>query len=199
MKLDYPSLPELPRCAPPRPLPSATLADAYANLAGTMLQFYAPPQEGVPGPQIQMGGQGGTGKTEIAVRFTREGLRQDVEHRRPGGMIVLVPEHQVLGRQLVARYSAAGHDVAPLLGRGDPFNPKDDDLCTQPEAVAEALKADRDIPEGRLRHDRRTTLLTACFRHGRRRKASGSCCPRAIGTLSTFGISSATASTSPRW
>jgi hypothetical protein len=70
-----------------------------------------------------------------------------VEHRLPGGMIVLVPEHQVLGRQLVARYSAAGHDVAQLLGPGDPFNPKDDDLCTQPEAVAEALKADLDIPK----------------------------------------------------
>jgi hypothetical protein len=131
-------IPTLNPCAPPRPLPTGTLANAYTYHAGTMLKFYAPVAEGEFPPQVHMGGQGGTGKTETAIRFAREGIGQAQED----GIMVLMPEHKVLGRQLLDRYAqATGFDVAPLLGRGDPFNPKDDDLCTQPQAVAEALKA----------------------------------------------------------
>ena len=137
--------PTLRPCAPPRALPTATLDQAYTYHARTMLDFYRATDAGVPGPQIQMGGQGGTGKTEVVARFSPEGIKLDQDNERPHRQIVLVPEHQVLGRQIVDRYRAKGVDVAPLLGRGDPFNPKQDDLCTQPDAVAEALKSDLDV------------------------------------------------------
>ncbi len=126
----------LRRCEPPRRLPTATLTQAHAFHAQTMLEFYRTPEECEQPMQILMSGQGGTGKTEAAARFARE---------EPRRQIVLVPEHQVLGAQVVERYRDLGIHVAPLVGRGDPFDPKPTDLCSHLEDVAEALKADQHV------------------------------------------------------
>ena len=159
--------PELHRCDPPCPLPTATPDQAYTYHARTKTDA------GVPGPQIQLGGQGGTGKTETS-RASFPKASSSIRSKRPHRQVVLVPEHAVLGRQIVDRYRALGIDAAPLLGRDDPFNPQPDDLCTQPEAVAEALKSDLDVmrsvcgtPDGRHCPD-----LAGCKYHAMKARAA---------------------------
>ena len=122
--------PDAPPLPGPRPLPRATLAEAYAFHAGTMLQFYRQPSEGEPQPQIAMGGQGGIGKTETVMRFAPEGIKLDQERGHPSRQMVLAPEHKVLGKQLVERYREKGIAAEPLLGRGNPFDRQPDDSAS---------------------------------------------------------------------
>ena len=127
--------PTLKPCPPPRPLPTATLDDARAYYAETVSMRGTGQKT-----RVLMGGMGGTGKTEAGVRHAHGTLP-------PGErMITLVPEHDVLGGQLVKRYSEAGVRSVAMRGRGDPYHPKPGiDLCTQLEDVKQALKANQDV------------------------------------------------------
>jgi putative DNA primase/helicase len=130
---------------PPAELPAATLADAHAYVARIAAQFFTPRPEGELAPQVLLAGQGGIGKTDAAARFLPHGIVQAKAASKPHRAIVLVSEFKVLGPQLVERFRALGLDVALLRGRGDAFDPKPDDLCKNPAAVAETLRAKQDI------------------------------------------------------
>lgn len=131
---------------PPSALPTETLKDARWDLTKAAEQFFfSRPADGEPAPQMLLGGQGGIGKTEVAGGLLAPAMREAKNAGRPHRAIVLAPEHKVLGHQIVERLRAFGLDVAHLIGRGDAFAPKPDDLCKNPEAVREAIRAKQDI------------------------------------------------------
>jgi hypothetical protein len=88
---------------------------------------------------------------------------------------VLVPEHDVLGSELLGRYREAGHVLEPLIGRGDSFNPQPGDLCLEHEDVSEAIKAGQNIAKtccGTLDGPHCSSFTTCAFQAGLARAAN---------------------------
>ena len=103
---------------PPFALPSATLAQAHADVARIVREFYGA-QPGVAAPQILLAGESGIGKTDSVIRLLAEAMVVAQREDRPHRLIVMLPEHVTLGPQIVARFRALGLSAAAFRGRSE--------------------------------------------------------------------------------